>query len=143
MKTLAVNRKSKDNHLEVGKIGEEIACRFLISKGYKIIDRNFSRSYGELDIIAKKGKNINFIEVKTISRENNNTVTQETNQIDGYRPEEKVNPNKVLRLRRIIEVYLSNSNISQETLWSFGIISVILQEKIGVARVKFISDIVI
>ncbi len=48
-----------------GKIGEEIARDYLIKKGYKILETNFHFSrYGEVDIIAKLGGKIIFVEVK-------------------------------------------------------------------------------
>ena len=47
------------------RLGEEIATKFLSKKGYKIIDRNWRRGYGEIDIIAVKDKTLIFIEVKT------------------------------------------------------------------------------
>ena len=45
--------------------GEEIACVYLKKKGFKIIDRNFRKGYGEIDIIALKDDVLVFIEVKT------------------------------------------------------------------------------
>ncbi len=47
------------------RLGEEIAAEYLIKKGYKIIDRNFRKGYGEIDIIAVKDDVLVFIEVKT------------------------------------------------------------------------------
>lgn len=49
----------------LGKKGEDLAVEFLIRKGYKIIERNFSKRYGEIDIVAKDGDTLVFIEVKT------------------------------------------------------------------------------
>jgi putative endonuclease len=49
----------------VGIKGEEIACEYLKKKGYKIIDRNFRKGYGEIDIIAIFNQILVFIEVKT------------------------------------------------------------------------------
>lgn len=51
----------------IGKLGEDIAQRYLKQKGYKIIGRNFSCRQGELDIIAENDEYIIFIEVKTRS----------------------------------------------------------------------------
>ena len=51
--------------ISLGKLGEEIASDFLKNKGYKIIERNFRTRFGELDIIAKDGNCLVFIEVKT------------------------------------------------------------------------------
>lgn len=49
----------------LGKKGEDIATQYLRKKGYRIVDRNFKKSYGELDIIALDGSTLVFIEVKT------------------------------------------------------------------------------
>ncbi|MDO5026303.1 MAG: YraN family protein [Tissierellia bacterium] len=49
----------------VGMMGEEIACKFLKSKGYLILERNFSCKHGELDIIAYKSQELVIVEVKT------------------------------------------------------------------------------
>lgn len=50
---------------ETGKIGEEIAVKYLQKKGYQIIQRNFECHQGEIDIIAKEKEEYVFIEVKT------------------------------------------------------------------------------
>jgi len=38
---------------ELGQLGENLACEYLVKKGYKIIGRNFRQKWGELDIISK------------------------------------------------------------------------------------------
>ena len=48
-----------------GACGEDAACSFLKKKKYKIIERNFRCSGGEIDIIAQKGEDLVFVEVKT------------------------------------------------------------------------------
>ena len=47
------------------KLGEEIASKYLKEKGYKIIERNFRKRYGEIDIIATHQNILVFVEVKT------------------------------------------------------------------------------
>jgi len=47
------------------KLGEEIATNHLKNKGYKIIERNFRKGYGEIDIIAIYKNTLIFVEVKT------------------------------------------------------------------------------
>jgi len=49
----------------VGNLGEDLACQFLKKRGYKILKRNFLIRGGEIDIVAKEGSEIVFVEVKT------------------------------------------------------------------------------
>ena len=49
----------------LGKIGEDLACAELQQRGYAILARRYRRRGGELDIIARDGRTIVFIEVKT------------------------------------------------------------------------------
>lgn len=54
----------------LGKIGEDLACDYLLNHQYKILERNFQKRYGELDIVALKDNTLVFVEVKTrIGRE--------------------------------------------------------------------------
>lgn len=60
----------KQFNLTTGKLGEEIAKKYLEDKGYKIIEQNYKTRYGETDIIAKSGKELVFVEVRTKIGEN-------------------------------------------------------------------------
>ncbi len=53
------------NRLKLGNDGEDLASTFLLSKGYKIITRNYRTKNGEIDIIAVNNEVLVFIEVKT------------------------------------------------------------------------------
>lgn len=53
------------DHNETGKAGEEIAAQYLISKSFKILERNWRFKRNEVDIIARDGDEIVFVEVKT------------------------------------------------------------------------------
>ena len=63
------------NYREIGDVGEEATAQFLIKNGYEILKRNYTVRGGEIDIIAKKGDLIAFVEVKT--RRKNSTTTGE------------------------------------------------------------------
>ncbi len=47
-----------------GKLGEDLACRYLEKKGYKLVKRNFRTRLGEIDVVALDGKSLVFVEVK-------------------------------------------------------------------------------
>jgi putative endonuclease len=49
----------------LGKTGEDLACQELQRRGYAIVARRYRRRGGELDIIARDGATLVFIEVKT------------------------------------------------------------------------------
>lgn len=53
-----------------GKLFEDLAVEYLVKKGYKVVERNFHCSFGEIDIIAKKDEVLCFIEVKARSSKN-------------------------------------------------------------------------
>lgn len=53
------------NRLKIGKQGENVAADFLVTKGMKIVTRNYHSRFGEVDIIASDDKFIAFVEVKT------------------------------------------------------------------------------
>jgi putative endonuclease len=51
--------------VEFGKSGEDLACEELVRQGYEILARRYRNRYGEIDIIARDGPTIAFIEVKS------------------------------------------------------------------------------
>jgi putative endonuclease len=57
---------AKTEKRKTGDIGEKIAGRFLVSKGFEIVGWNYLKPWGEIDIIAKRKGKFHFVEVKTI-----------------------------------------------------------------------------
>ena len=56
-----------DLRKETGKFGEDLAAEYLTKHGYKILDRNWRKRAGEIDIVAEKKDIIYFVEVRTKS----------------------------------------------------------------------------
>lgn len=127
------------SHNEVGKIGEKTACMFLMKRGFRIIEQNYWKKWGEIDIIAKNKGKLHFVEVKTVSRENVRDVSRET--IDEYRPEENVHPKKLEKLSRVIQTYLLEKNYEDE--WQFDVIAIFLDIKNREAKCTYIEDVII
>ncbi len=57
---------NKTQNKNTGNAGEEIAADYLQKQGYKVLERNLSLSFGEIDILASQGKTIVIVEVKTV-----------------------------------------------------------------------------
>ena len=91
----------------VGRTGEDIACLFLEKKGYKVIERNYRKPWGEIDIIAEKNGTTRFVEVKTVSVK---TFSREI----GYRPEELVDSRKLRKLARKAALYMEMKKDEKE-----------------------------
>ena len=85
----------------------------MIEEGYSILDRNYRNRYGEIDIIAKKGRNLIFTEVKT-----------RTNLKYGD-PLETVNKLKIARIKKVASLYLTYCKLSTYNP-SFNVISIII-----------------
>lgn len=129
----------KTDKQRIGKLGEDLACKFLMKRGFKVLDRNYLKKWGELDIVAKKDGNIHFVEVKSVSRElDPKNVIHET---DGYRPEDNMHPWKLKRLARTIETYLLEKDWEGD--WVFDVVTVFIDENKRIGRVKMIEDVVL
>jgi putative endonuclease len=122
-------------HNETGRIGEDIAEKYLKRKGFEIVERNYRKPYGEIDIVAReRGGKLHFVEVKTVSWE---TL---------YRPEDNLTPWKLKKLSRAFQVYLSHPpdhRAGETGEWQFDVLCVYLDEVGKRAKVKLIPNIVI
>ncbi|MCR4334417.1 MAG: YraN family protein [Patescibacteria group bacterium] len=123
----------------VGKTGEDIACTFLMKQGFSIIERNYLKKWGEIDIIGLKEGTLHFFEVKTVSRDLN--VTYETN--DSYRAEDNIHLWKVKRLKRVIQTYLSSDGVKYGDNWQFNIITVLLDTVHNLNKVDLWEDVIL
>ncbi len=132
------NKKSLKISNKVGKMGEDIACMFLMKRGYKIIARNYLKKWGELDIIAEKNNKTLFVEVKSVSCVTFPDVSHET----AYRPEDNVHSRKLRSIRRAVESYLLE-NKAESREWSFSVITIHINLATRIARIELISNVVL
>jgi putative endonuclease len=124
-------------HNTVGHIGEDIALTFYERDGYTLVERNFRKPYGEIDLIVRKGKEVVFVEVKTLSVRNEKYLPHSP---DGYMPEEAVHSHKQHKFKRIIEAYLSAYPVD---LWRIDIASVKVHLQSKQARIKVLKDVIL
>jgi len=81
------------NRHQLGQQGENSAASFLISRGYKIIEKNFRTAAGEIDIIAQDKNTLVFVEVKA------------RQSLEYGFPEEAVTQSKIATITRVGEYY--------------------------------------
>jgi putative endonuclease len=120
-----------------GKIGEDIAVRYLENNGFEIVERNHTKKWGEIDIVAEKKNIIHLIEVKSVSLPGLS--------IDklSVRPEENLNEQKIERLRRVVETYLLGRHITDRTKWQFDLICVYMDDVNKKAKVITFNNIIL
>lgn len=102
-----------------GKFGEDKATKYLEDLGYEIICNNFSCMQGEIDIIAKEGRELIFVEVKTRSSKKYGEA------------KEAVNKNKQKHLLSAIKYYLYKNNLENELI-RIDVIEVYLRKGITI-----------
>ncbi len=93
----------KANKLK-GDVGESVAAAYLEQHGFEVVCRNYRQKWGEIDIVASRGGEIHFVEVKATTVKTLKDVARYRE--NGYLPEERVNFHKMQQLRRIIETFL-------------------------------------
>jgi putative endonuclease len=90
------------NKRTTGNYGEDLACKFLQQLGYQIVERNYFYGHGEIDIIARDGDELIFVEVK-----------YRTN--DEYGPPElSISKGKQRLVKRTAEAYLFEHGIKDQ-----------------------------
>jgi putative endonuclease len=133
---MAYIRESVLNTRQIGNLGEDIACTWLKKQGYLIVERNYLKKWGEIDIVAAKDKIVHFIEVKSV-------FVQESNRKGERRPEENVHELKVRRLKRVIQSYLLERKLGLAAEFKFHILTVHMNSVTHRARVNFLENIVL
>ena len=93
----------------LGRLGEEMACDFLQSRGHRILERNWQGSHLEVDILSEADDGVHFVEVKTRT------------DADAA-PEEKVDARKQHRISAAALKYLNESRSDREVF--FDVVSV-------------------
>ena len=127
-------------HNTIGRLGEALSENWLVKQGFEVLERNYRKKWGEIDLVARETSQKNhFIEVKTISHETRealeNAVSRET-----WRPEEKVDWMKQKRLGRAIESWLLERNYEGE--WQIDVLSVRLVPREKLCTVRFLANVI-
>lgn len=107
----------------VGPMGEAVAARFLEARGMRIVARNVRSSRGEIDLVARDGATLVFVEVKT------------RRGTPGEPPQAAVGPAKRTRLARLAVDYLARQWLG-DLRCRFDVVAVTLAADGSVVRVE-------
>jgi putative endonuclease len=99
---------------QTGIMGEEAAAVYLEEHDYHILERNFRVTGGEIDIIARKGSEVVFVEVKTRT------------SYDFGLPEECISSQKIKKIRDAASIFMDERNITEGKDIRFDILSIII-----------------
>lgn len=112
---------------DLGQLGENIACRYLVEKGYKIVERNFRKPWGEIDIIAKaRDKVLVFVEVKTVRQYNDNFVNDDS----IITAESQLTKSKLQKLQRTASLYVGHNQelVNDDRGWQIDLLALTIKE---------------
>jgi putative endonuclease len=103
----------------IGNIGEDLACTYLKSKKYEILNRNvFGLPYGEIDVICRSEEGILvFVEVKTI-----------THNIAGFLPEDNASTAKLRKMKVMAQMFSAKHSYLVDDMagWRIDLIAITL-----------------
>jgi len=121
---------NKNNHINIGKLGENIACAYLSKNGYKLVERNVNMKWGEIDIIAiNTEKILTFIEVKTIKIKTFADVDNSAKLCIS--PENNLTKSKFIKLQKCAQYYANNhpNFIYKDKGYEIDLIAILINEK--------------
>jgi putative endonuclease len=119
---------------KLGDLGEGIACEFLMKRGFIILERNYLRKWGEIDVVGDKNGVIHFIEVKSVEGSLSSVA-------NGYRPEDNMHPWKLKRLARTMQTYMLEKRLDCD--YQLDLITVRIDTRSRVGHVELIENIII
>lgn len=125
---------------ELGFLAENIAARYLEERGYEILDKNYRKPWGEIDIVAlapEQGgqetdgeRTVIFVEVKANKQE---TI--------GFNPETRADWNKMRKVKRTAALYMEREMGTMDREWQIDIITVTFDLNRKKAKIKHFKNV--
>ena len=136
--------QKKGQKNKVGAYGEDIAAKYLKRLGHIILDTNYLKKWGEIDVVSRENKEnkhiVHFVEVKTVSYETKKDLERAISH-GTWRPEENVHPLKIQKMNRTIESWLMERKC--DLGWQIDVLAVRIVPREKYATVKYIPNIII
>ncbi|MEK7553538.1 MAG: YraN family protein [Patescibacteria group bacterium] len=114
---------------QLGQLGENIACGYLVENNFKVIERNFRQKWGEIDIIAKApDKTLVFVEVKTVRGvEKLHMVSEE--DVSQISAEDQLTAAKLQKLQRTASLYANHKSelVNDRKGWRIDLLAITIK----------------
>ncbi len=133
-------KKFTSNTQKIGEIGEKLACKYIEKQGFSVLERNYTKKWGEIDIIAMKKGVIHFIEVK--SKTVDPAFFAYYKEDEGFDPKDNINYWKIKKLRRTIESYLISQR-SGNIKWQFDVAITYLNIEKKLGKVILVANLIL
>jgi len=131
---------------QIGDLGEKIAEKYLKSKGYRILDKNYcfriqgTPQKGEIDIVAQKDKIITFVEVKSLYQK---IPRPRDFLIEGLSLEGKVNFLKQKKMIKSAIGWLMKNKIPLDSQWQMDVVAIEINPKTKKAKIRHLKNAII
>ena len=125
----------------IGSIGESVAVEYLKRERYQILATNYLIKMAEIDIICSKADTVHFVEVKSVSHETREELTTAVTRETAYRPEDRVNWQKLRKLNRGVGHWLLKTDYKGQYQIDIAAVHLVINEKY--AYIKLFEQVVI
>jgi putative endonuclease len=122
MSRLPAWRPDMNSRATLGRRGEEVAAEHLRRRGYQILERNVRSRYGEIDLVAKDGDCLVFVEVRSV-------------RSTALLPEESITARKRSRMARLGMLYLQEHG-AEDASWRADVIAITFGSAGGPDRIE-------
>lgn len=113
---------------KIGEFAEKLVAQYLKEKGYKILERNFKKPWGEVDIIAKRKNEFVFVEVKANSQEF---------ESEDFSPELRANYAKTRKIIKTAQIFMEG----KEGGWRVDIVGITFFKKKKKAKITHFKNV--
>jgi putative endonuclease len=112
----------------LGRRGETLAAEALTKRGYAVLTRNWRCPHGEVDLIAQRGSDLYFIEVRT------------RRSVTNPGPEQSLTPQKYARMELVARAYLGTQPQGPDVTWHVSFVAVAMDRAGRLHRITFYPD---
>lgn len=116
-----------DRRRALGTFGEAAAAAHLTRRGMPIVARNWRCNIGEIDLVAREGGQLVFVEVRS-------------RRAGPVAPEETIGPAKARRLAALAQAYLQAADLPEQTPWRIDLIAVVVDAAGRLSRLSHIES---